>query len=200
MGPTDTGLLPAAFPATLLGEDTGPQLPGGPGGLGRGPRRLARGSDRGPLALWVPTEAFIPSSASPESSGLGLSSDSHRGCCPGNLPPQERSGLPGYRAPRLLGSAHAPPSRPQKRPSSMPWPLRLCPAWPPSPSVLFLGTGIQVRSPGVQSWPLHGHLCPWRTGLNPAAEQPWGRATPGASDGGSEGILLSGGGEIVNLE
>lgn len=186
MGPTDTGLLPAAFPATLLGEDTGPQLPRGPGGLGRGPHRLARGSDRGPLALWVPTEAFIPSSASPESSGLGLSSDSHRGCCPGNLPPQERSGLPGFPAPRLLGSAHAPPSRPQKRPSSMPWPLRLCPAWPPSPSVLFLGTGIQVRSLGV------GHLCPWRTGLNPAAEQPWAELPLGPLMGEVKGSCSAG--------
>lgn len=88
-------------------------------------------------------------------------------------------------------------SRPQQHPSPMPWPLWLCPAWPASPSVLFLGMGTQVRSPGCSRGPCTGTgSLRSLAGLTPAAEQPRAAATPGASDGEREGILLSGGGEI----
>lgn len=120
--------------------------------------------------------------------GCAFAANAHRGCCPGNLPPQEGSGS-GLR-PRAA-------SRPQQRPSPMPWPLWLCPAWPASPSVLFLGMGTQVRSPGCSRGPCTGTgSLRSLAGLTPAAEQPRAAATPGASDGEREGILLSGGGEI----
>lgn len=120
--------------------------------------------------------------------GCAFAANAHRGCCPGNLPPQERSGL------------RAPPTRRLQAPAA-PLPDALAPVAPSSVACLSLGAlsghGHPGQEPGVQSRPLHGHRQPAEPRRpDSSCRTAPGSSYPGASDGEREGILLSGGGQI----